>query len=224
MGDELKNNIQVKKPYYKKWWFWVIVVFVVLVFIGSLSGNQQTGKQQNPNNSNNLQTAQKSFKEQLTSAIDSLNKLENFDVSNIEKDELFTIAQSFLSFGEAINKAKTDTDKEIQDLGKELERKLIVVQTKQLPKMRKTYSEIMRKKLWEENIDVKIIGSKNEILELIGVVFANNKNIKAFNDPIYLSLKQLRFDQVRYRWIENGDGSSLELESPKDNEIVSKIE
>jgi hypothetical protein len=42
-GGAMEQNINTKKPLYKKWWFWVILVVVVIVGYGaSQSGNNAT--------------------------------------------------------------------------------------------------------------------------------------------------------------------------------------
>lgn len=34
------TNTQTKKPVYKKWWFWVLIVFAVFIVLGSLGSNE----------------------------------------------------------------------------------------------------------------------------------------------------------------------------------------
>ena len=39
----VNSSTSVKKPFYKKWWFWVIIVVLVLGIIGAIGGDDEEG-------------------------------------------------------------------------------------------------------------------------------------------------------------------------------------
>lgn len=55
-----KENTLNKKPVYKKWWFWLIVVFIT---IGVMSQNKDEGKRVSGDNSSTQATTQETKKE-----------------------------------------------------------------------------------------------------------------------------------------------------------------
>lgn len=55
-----EENTLNKKPVYKKWWFWLIVVFIT---IGVMSQNKDEGKKVSGDNSSTQATAQETKKE-----------------------------------------------------------------------------------------------------------------------------------------------------------------
>lgn len=53
--EEKQESSKVKKPIYKKWWFWVVIILVIAVVIGVVSGSsggndKGEGKDKTPNN------------------------------------------------------------------------------------------------------------------------------------------------------------------------------
>ena len=127
----------------------------------------------------------------------------------------------FAAWANIINKAEASAEQEINNLGKDLKEKVRQVQVKEFPLMRKSYGEIFDTTLWEHNIDIKVYGTHNNIIELTGVLFADNKNIKDTQTTIQEMLKLLRFDRVNYKWYEYDDEYTyFSLESYNDNEII----
>lgn len=100
-----------------------------------------------------------------------------------------------------------------------LEAMLKATQIKRFPLFRKTYSEQLDQKLWENNIDCFTSHSKNKVLNLTGAAFANNKNIKEAQEMINENVVQLRFSQIRYKWYDGDDEYQyFKLEEEKDSD------
>lgn len=67
---------------------------------------------------------------------------------------------------------------------------------------RKLYVEKLKNELWEHNVEVEVNG---KIITFIGGMFANNRNIKQFQESAKSTLTILGFKQVRYKWIKHAD-------------------
>lgn len=65
---------------------------------------------------------------------------------------------------------------------------------------RRQYAKQAKDKLWEENIDVQTSNGGTTIT-FIGGIFANNKNIKNWQEQCGSQLKELGFKRVQYKWI-----------------------
>ena len=87
--------------------------------------------------------------------------------------------------------------------------------------MREYYGKYLAEKLWENNIYISTQGKTDQIINLTGGLFANNKNIKEFQETLNAGLNDFRFKEVRYRWYENAEKYTFyELETPSDNVLL----
>ena len=48
MGKEKKDKGAIKKPFYKKWWFWVIVIIVLIGIIGNIGNKDNDTENTSP--------------------------------------------------------------------------------------------------------------------------------------------------------------------------------
>ena len=55
-----------KKPIYKKWWFWTIIVFVLLAVIGSMSSQESNSPTSDQNKNLNPPTSSKTYIVEVT--------------------------------------------------------------------------------------------------------------------------------------------------------------
>ena len=86
--------------------------------------------------------------------------------------------------------------------------------------MRKNYGKILGKKLWEQNIEVKLRGSGSSTIRLISGMFANNKNKKDIFNAMKNELNMLRFQRAEFLWYKLDDEYTYwTLKNPKDTEI-----
>jgi hypothetical protein len=111
-------------------------------------------------------------------------------------------------------------DPEINQSAKNLQIKLKNLQQTEFPRMRKEYTTLIGQKLWEQNIYVQVSGNKNQIIEFIGGVFASNKNISDTETALEEMLKELRFDEARYRWYRSAsEYTHYDLKSLSDSDV-----
>lgn len=157
----------------------------------------------------------------LNKEIESLEK--DLDLSkNVSSMDGITIVLALYKFYSSIIKEGKESDKpEEQELAKKLEKKVISSQIKVLPKLRLIYYKLIKDKLWENDIDVKILNSSNKTLQLTGGIFASNKNIQDTQSMLHEVLSLLRFKQIQYKWYSGDDEFTYyNLDSPKDSEII----
>jgi hypothetical protein len=161
------------------------------------------------------------LKLRLENNIKSLEK-DNDLTKNVESiDGIVIILALYKSYYIIIKEGKESQNQEEKDLAKKLEQKVSSSQLKDFPKLRLAYFKIMKDKLWENDIDVKIGGKKNTILSLTAGYFASNKNIKSTQETLHEMLVNLRFKQVNYRWYKDEDEYTYyDVESAKDSEVI----
>lgn len=97
-----------------------------------------------------------------------------------------------------------------------LRRALSTFQKKHFPLARKMYYNNAKEKLWEKNIEVKLIGRD---ITFEGYMFADNGTIKATYEKIREELEDLRFKTVGFRWYEGGDRTYWKLNVKNDGDI-----
>lgn len=122
--------------------------------------------------------------------------------------------------GQALAEAPGTTDEE-----KSARADLLAViskkQKQNLPKIRDAYGPILRQLLWEDDITAKTVGDGFRTVELVGALFAANRNIQTAQETIHETLLKLRFTQARYRWYREADEFTYyKLEPPKDGDVV----
>lgn len=100
---------------------------------------------------------------------------------------------------------------------KELKKKLISLQKKEFPLLRKAFGEIMKDVLWEENIDVEVSGTT---ITLISGIYADNKAIKLSQEKLSEILGKFRYKRINYKWYKyDEDYSYYKINSKMDSEI-----
>lgn len=127
----------------------------------------------------------------------------------------------FSAWSKMIEDGLNHTNKEINGIANKMKNSLIKLQIKEFPKIRKAYGVNADNKLWEADVDVKVYGTNNTIIEFIGGTFSANKNKQDFQNDIHSMMKILRFKQVRYKWYELDDEYTYyTIESDPDNELI----
>ena len=98
------GGAKVKKPIFKKWWFWVIVVLLLIGMIGSSDSEESPETSNNATQVETQQNAQEKIEEDVSNTVDEtespstvdpetimdlieVNSAGNFDYFNIEGDE-----------------------------------------------------------------------------------------------------------------------------------------
>lgn len=127
----------------------------------------------------------------------------------------------FGAYWKVIQEGEQSTEIETKKIATQLKTKVVELQSKGFPVLRKKYTEFAKNLLWEQDIEVYTTNN-GTILNLTGSTFATNKNIKDTQVAINEIITLLRFKQVQYRWYKGQDEFTYyNIESVKDTEPVS---
>lgn len=144
-------------------------------------------------------------KEQLIREIKSIDKGVNFKNYRGTVDDLQLELVLFGTWANIIVDGENSTDEEIMNLAKQLKSKVIAIQKREFPILRKNYAKIVAQKMWENDIEVHVSGTGNRYINITGGIFAANKNKKDFQNTLHEVLTMFRFNQSRYRWYKGED-------------------
>lgn len=161
-------------------------------------------------------------KEQLEREIKSINDGVDFSTYRGTVDALQMELVLFGTWADIIEKGETSDDPEIQKLAKQLKPKVVNLQVREFPRLRKEYADVVAKKMWENDIEVYANGTGNRYINFTGGLFAANKNKKDFQEQLHEILTMFRFNQSRYRWYEGQDEYTYwTIYEDKDSELVT---
>lgn len=217
---------------FQSWQKYIIVIFGMSLG-GALMrdvGNTTDTEQQTATTQSTQKTAPQMRKksadeelgEQLQREIDAFKKPFDNSTYRGSKDAVFLEVALFFLWADVIKKGEESTDPKNQALAKELKPKVVALQVKEFPLMRKEITRISDEKLWENNIEVACFGKGYTTLDFVGGAFANNMAIKKSQEGITEMLHQLRFKQTQYRWFDGADEYTYyEISSPNDDELVT---
>lgn len=97
---------------------------------------------------------------------------------------------------------------------------LLKIQKEDFPILRKNYADLVKERMWEENVDVSGYGPKTIYIRLTGGVFADHKTIKRSYEAISYMLTLLRFTEIDFSWYEGAtDYTNYKLTSKKDSDL-----
>lgn len=107
----------------------------------------------------------------------------------------------------------------IKSLGEDLLRSLPSLQKRELPRMRKSYCELVERHFWEYDVDVTCGGRGYKTITFISGDFAANRTVKEFHNEIRRMLIDLRYSRAQYKWYKYDDEYTYyNLNSPEDTE------
>jgi hypothetical protein len=148
------------------------------------------------------------------------HKMLSYEASTVKWLEMEALL--FWSYAVTAEKYKSNDDPEVKRLVAELEKKISALQSKQFPKMRKAYSNIVWATMWEYNIDAYSKWSYNGTIEFVWGYFASNKNKLDTYSTLKDMLKLLRFDRANFKWYKYDDEYTYwEIESYPDTKVTS---
>ena len=128
----------------------------------------------------------------------------------------------FGAWAQIINNGLASMSPENKSLADKLKSKVVALQVKEFPLMRKEIAKEMSTTLWEHNIEVKCFGKGNTTLDFIGGTYASNKNIKDTQIALSDVTKMYRFKRTQFRWIPSEEKYTYyEIDSPNDSELVT---
>lgn len=192
-------------------WVWVIVAVIGISVIASFFADDDTAKK---DAESNAQPTEQISKEEWTNDLTAelANQSEYLD-SVVARAKRTTATEMLLGYLGDIDAIANKTIRdslymdvyELPEIAK-LMNDNSAKATKILPQLgkicREQYAKTLGKKLWEDNIYVELSnGSKT--ITFIGGIFANNRNIKQWQEGCYNQLAAFGFKQVRYKWIKH---------------------
>ncbi|MBX2953470.1 MAG: hypothetical protein KF870_13255 [Leadbetterella sp.] len=161
-------------------------------------------------------------KERLEREIKSVNDGVDFSTYRGTIDALQMELVLFGTWANIISEGENSNDPEVQKLTKQLKAKVVSMQIKEFPKLRKDYSNIVAKKMWENDIEVTVDGANNKYINFSGGIFAANKNKQDFQNEVHKVLEMFRFNQSRYRWYKGADEYTYwTIYEGKDSDLVA---
>jgi len=118
------------------------------------------------------------------------------------------------------NEAKNSKDQKVKEQCNLLRNKIIEIQTKQFPELRKSYVHSKETVLKQENIQIAISGEKNDILSFTSEKFEPKQSQKSFLKSINEIVYELKFTKVIFKWSpDNKDSKEYKISSKNDTEI-----
>ncbi len=98
-------------------------------------------------------------------------------------------------------------------------------QKKMFPKYRKAFADETDKKLWLEDCSAFLSGDNNEVLNLVGIAFAPNRNKQESYETLQKVLKQYRFKKITFRTFKSSSEiTTYDITSDDDTGYVSMTE
>jgi hypothetical protein len=162
--------------------------------------------------------------EQLEREIKSVNKGVDFTTYRGTVDALQMELVLFGTWANIITDGLKSDDAKIKKLATQLKTKVIRMQTKEFPILRKEYGKIVANKMWENDIEVTTNGTGRRYINFSGGVFAANKNKKEFQTQVQEVLRMFRFTQSRYRWYKGQDEYTYYSMKPDKDSALMKFD
>jgi hypothetical protein len=138
--------------------------------------------------------------------------------SGMENADIATRLSWHKSNTSLFNEVKGSKDKVLKPKVDTLETKIVQIQTKEFPELRKAYAESKKEVLGTQQINIATSGPKNDTLTFTGALFASEKSKDAFLGNIKPIIQDLRFKKVVYKWSDK-DSSNYKVRAKKDAEI-----
>ncbi len=157
--------------------------------------------------------------DRINKEIDWINKF-NWEIYRNSVTSIQIEIALFSAYASIIDEYINDSNPTIKNLAIQLKTKVSNLQKKEFPKIRKAYSDLVSKTMWEHNIEVQAKWTWYSTIEFVWGVFANNKNIKDSYSTLYEILKLLRFDKANFKWYKYDDEYTYyNIESLSDDKV-----
>ncbi len=208
------SSVSVKCPKCKKieWTKRNIAIMAIsAVFFSWLFISILPDSASNTGSNEQVPIVQDSIKDRLSLGLSAANTFTSYATPTSTIDTLNAEVVLFDLWANQIRDGKASSSTEDVANAKELEKKVISIQTKEFPKLRKEATRFFRNTLWEGDIEVSVSGSKNETLSLVGAYFAANTNIKNAYESMYPLLVKYRFQKIQFAWYDGADWTVFNL-------------
>ncbi|HPI18850.1 MAG TPA: hypothetical protein PKY56_00630 [Candidatus Kapabacteria bacterium] len=212
----------MQKEIFKKWWFWVIVVFALGLILKITGYNESETKQADSTSSSKELTKEEIAKskehdslaaiaKEGNKKIDFINEikgnLENLKIyqntfygTNFKSYSPVEILNVLNNWTDTYKKIYNSTDNEILEFKTEYYKLLSKALKVNYPALRKYYTQVLSDKMWEHNWKIKCNGNKNTVITFTATAFSNNKNIKDAYETIVNELDKCRFKKANFIW------------------------
>jgi hypothetical protein len=229
------QNVEEKKPIYKKKWF--LITVGIIVVLGLLPKGNNTDKNvsndqkqsventnsgssktvENPKSNDNKSSTLES---KLTKEIESIKKGIDFTSYRGNITSLQIETTLFKLWSDMIKEGQSSTNQNEVKLSNEMKKLVEKIQVKELPLIRKEYVDIVKEKLWEDNITVSCSGRGNNTINLESGRYFSNKVIAKDQETISEIIKTFRFKKSTYKAYDGQDEFTYyTLDTPNDNEL-----
>lgn len=120
-------------------------------------------------------------------------------------------------------KHKGSTNKELASVANQAINSIPTLQSRNFPKLRRRFAEILNKTLWIDDGKAYVQGSTASTLNVVSHTFALNENVRDGYLAIADTLKTLRFDRVKFKWADSEylEYQYYDIDSLPDNKVGS---
>lgn len=199
----------------------VIIGLILLVSTGQCSSNNSEGAADPTSASEKQQVVEEGYAVRLQREVDDLK--ENPRMSSVPPDRVELLLSGALIGArmKIYNEAPAELTEEDEKVRAEFRKLQSAYQRDAFPKLRKAQAEVLRKALWEHDIEVAATGARNENLRFTGAIFASNAGIKVAQENIGDSLEIMRFKQARYERYRGSKYTYFDLKPLADGELAT---
>ena len=96
---------------------------------------------------------------------------------------------------------------------------LVRRQRSDFPLLRRGYQDIAGGAMFRLNILVRVSGTANRALSLVGPLFSDNANIEDVQRSVRANVSKLRLSTVSYQWVRGASGFTYDLDGPSDADV-----
>jgi len=163
--------------------------------------------------------------ELATSVRQQLDELKTPTGTPTDKIGIVARMAVFAALSHLTVEARQRHDPTLTNLAEALDTQLVRTQSREFPKLRKSWATFMNGVGWEHNLTVDAKGDRNQTLVLTCGVFANNHAIKVSMEDLNETLHLLRFNRVEYHWADSPDikYTYYELHPPSDGDAIQAV-
>lgn len=187
------------------------------------SGDESAWKRVADKGSNPKKNAapDQAYLDQLQREIASLKKQPGLETIPDTKESILIGIVLISARAQIIEDAPENLRPETKAAEDEYVRLIKAYQRDAFPKLRKAQGKVWKDTLWENDIDVAILGSSNSTVRFTAGMFAANRNIKAAHDAAAETLSALRFKKDSYEWYRGAAGYEYTMDGPADDVIAT---
>jgi hypothetical protein len=110
-----------------------------------------------------------------------------------------------------------ENDKYSKEVLPKFRKKVMATQKKEFPLLREAYTELVKNKVWEDDMEVTSYGPAYDRIWLTGAAFARHAYIKLIHETMIDIFTDLRFSTVTYKYSNyDSDPTSFRISCPED--------